>query len=367
MLDWSRFSAITGSQSIGMNADRQGETLRGRIRADLPSDIFSREPARALWFAPLVALIAVGTWTIIVAQPAWYLALPLAFVMGHAYAAMGFLAHEALHGSLVRSRRLAYFLGALGLGPFLVSPALWLIWHVRVHHSKTNHAEGDPDTFGTLEHYDTSPETRFITKLAPGSRHPASALFFAYWFTFHGQLVLWLLSKRLDGFEDLDRRRAIAETFGYAACWIALATAAGAVGAIYVVVIPHVIANALVMSYIATNHLLRPLSETDDPLTTAMSVRNPAWIERLHFRFGLHVEHHLFPTMSAKHAPAVRAWIERHAADRYVAPPHRRALAALYETPRAYADARTLCDPYAPDLRSVPIDDLESELRQALR
>jgi len=94
-----------------------------------------------------------------------------------------------------------------------------------------------------------------------------------------------------------------------------------------------------------------------------MSVRSPVWIERLHFRFGLHVEHHLFPTMSAKHAPEVRAWIERHEPDAYLAPPHWRALVELYKHPRAYADSTTLCDPYKPASTAVALADIETNLR----
>ena len=32
----------------------------------------------------------------------------------------------------------------------------------------------------------------------------------------------------------------------------------------------------------------------------------PRWIEWLTLSFGYHVEHHLFPAMSSRHAPGVR-------------------------------------------------------------
>jgi len=227
-----------------MRNNRTSETIRARIRADLPTETFARQPQRAMWFVPLVAAVVLCSWFLIERRPPWYAAVPIAVLIGHAYAAMGFLAHEALHGSLLRSRRISYVLGVLGLGPFLVSPSLWLVWHVRVHHANANHAEGDPDTFGTLDFYERSPETRFITRLAPGSGHPASALFPAYWFTFHGQIVLWFLSRRLKGFEDLDRTRAVTETIAFATCWLLLALAAGPTGSIFVIVIPHVVSNA---------------------------------------------------------------------------------------------------------------------------
>jgi fatty acid desaturase len=79
-----------------------------------------------------------------------------------------------------------------------------------------------------------------------------------------------------------------------------------------------------------------------------MSVNTLPVIDRLHFNFSHHVEHHLFPNMSAKHAPRVRAWLKANEGERYVSPPHWMAFLYLYKTPRVYLDSTTLVDPDDP-------------------
>ena len=52
--------------------------------------------------------------------------------------------------------------------------------------------------------------------------------------------------------------------------------------------------------------IVHPLTEVNDPLANTLSVTAPRWLERLHLQFGYHVEHHLFPMVSGRHAPAIR-------------------------------------------------------------
>jgi fatty acid desaturase len=328
---------------------RTPEELRKQVRAELPTDTFERQPQRALWFIPLAATAAGGIATIITVRPAWYVCLLLGLVVGQCFAAMGFLAHEVLHGSVVGSTGLQTFFGYLGFGPMMVSPTLWRTWHNQIHHGKTNKGNSDPDGFGTVERYEKAPSTRFVAKLAPGSKHPMSYLFLGYWFTFHGQVVLWIQSKYMRSFARLNRRRAIIDSAVCAAIWVAVVVLAGPFYALFAVVVPIVVTNMLVMGYIATNHFMRPLTTVNDPLENSMSVTTLPVVDKLHFNFSHHVEHHLFPTMSAKHAPRVRAWLQANEAERYVSPAHWTAVAYLYRTPRVYLDATTLVDPDQPD------------------
>ena len=334
-----------------MTTTPTAEDVRKQIRAELPEDTFEMQPQRALWFIPLAVAGFGSIATIIVATPPWYLCLVLSLVAGQCIAAMGFLAHEVLHGSVVKSTGLQTFLGYLGFAPMMVSPTLWRTWHNQVHHGKTNQGNSDPDGFGTLSRYEKAPSTRFVARLAPGSRHPMSYLFFAYWFMFHGQVVLWIQSRYMRGFRRMNRRRAVIDSAVSALMWLTVAVLAVLAGPMYLlfaVVIPLVLGNFIVMSYIATNHFMRPLTETNDPIENSMSVTTLPVIDRMHFNFSHHVEHHLFPNMSGKHAPRVRAWLLEHEADRYVSPAHWKAFLYLYRTPRVYLDATTLCDPDDP-------------------
>ena len=338
------------------------EETRKQIKADLPEDTFVRQPQRALWFVPLVATAVAAGATIIVARPVWYVCLVLGLVMGQCFAAMGFLAHETLHGSIVKSKGLQYFLGYLGFGPMLVSPSLWRVWHNQVHHGKTNMGNSDPDSFGTVSRYEKAPSTRFVARLAPGSQHWSSAFFFAYWFMFHGQVVLWIQAKYMRTFARFDRRRAIIDSVVCLVLWIAVGVLAGPFYALFVVLVPIVVTNFLVMGYIATNHFMRPMTEANDPIENSMSVTTLPIIDKLHFNFSHHVEHHLFPMMSAKHAPRVRTWLEENEPERYVTPSHVRAFTYLYRTPRVYQDANTLVDPERPDEVHAEIRDVTAHL-----
>jgi fatty acid desaturase len=341
------------------------QELRSRIRADLPRDTFDRQPQRALWFVPLVATTVGGIVVLLTVQPAWWVSLMIALVVGESFAATGFLAHETMHGAVVRSTKLQNLLGYVAFMPFLVSPTLWRVWHNQIHHAKTNAGNADPDSFGTLARYKRMPSTRYVARLAPGSRRWPSAFFFAYWFTFHAQVVLWIQAKYLRTFARLDRRRAILESILAAVAWLVVGavtvSVAGWASLLYVMVIPCIVGNAVVMGYIATNHFMRPQTKENNPLENSMSVTTLSVVDHLHFNFSHHVEHHMFPRMSAKHAPRVRAWLIEHVGDRYVSPSHAKALAYLYKTPRVYLDSHTLVDPDDLDHR-IDTADLAAEL-----
>ena len=114
---------------------------------------------------------------------------------------------------------------------------------------------------------------------------------------------------------------------------------------VFAFVIPLVIGNAIVMSYILTNHSLSPLTAINDPLVNSLSVTAPRLVETLHLNFGLHVEHHLFPSMSSRFAPLVRAELQRRWPERYQSLPLLTALGRLLATPRVYASETRLQDP----------------------
>jgi fatty acid desaturase len=99
------------------------------------------------------------------------------------------------------------------------------------------------------------------------------------------------------------------------------------------------------MGYIFTNHALSPLTRVNDPLANSLSVTVPRWVDFLTMRFGFHVEHHLFPWMSSRHAPLVRKLILERWPERYQSMPLWRALLAVHRSPRVYVDDRTLLDP----------------------
>lgn len=349
---------------LSATAAAAGPSLKHRMMEALSEDTFARHPLRALWMLPPLASIVLGTLAIVRWELAWYWALPLALVMGNSYAMMGLLAHEVLHGATVKARWLQTALGYVGFGPSLISPNLWRHWHNAVHHGKTNQGNRDPDSFGTLWRYTHQPITRLVVRLAPGSRHWYSYLFLFYWFPFHGQIVLWIHTKHMKAFKRFSATRSKIETFAFLGLWVALGVWAGWRNSLFVIVIPMAIGNFIAMSYIATNHFLRPQAANYDPIDNSMGVTTPLLLDWLHFRFSHHVEHHYFPAMSGGQLPRVRAWLLANVRERYVAPPHWKAVQYLYRTPRVYRDPDTLCDPNHLT-RTVNIADVTRALQAA--
>ena len=198
-------------------------------------------------------------------------------------------------------------------------------------------------------------------RLAPGSGTWYSYFFLFYSFMFHAQLVLWMQTRRREEFKGFERNKAIRQALLCGAAWLVLAVLSGPL-ALFTVLIPLMMANALGQGYILTNHMLRPQMDNNHPVDNSMSVRQLRWLDPLHFHFSHHVEHHLFPKMGSDQAPKVRAWLQREMPDRYVCPSHARALVALYQTPRVYQDAHTLVDPLDRS-RTVDVMALRAELR----
>lgn len=334
--------------------------LRKLIRARLPPEALINHPWRVLWALPLVTLITLGTAIVARVPMPWPAALALGVLIGNLYGSLFFWGHELAHGAMIRDRRGQDVLLFLPFLIYCLSPHLWRVWHHQAHHAHTNVAGRDPDNFGTLEDFRSRPSTRFLVRFAPGSRHWLSAFYLFTFFTLQSWGVL-LWKGRTEDFRRLDRTRALLETLLMIGFWGVVAFQIGARATLFAIVVPMMVANAVILSYIVTNHMMRPLTESLDTLATTMSVTTWKALDHFHFHFSHHVEHHFFPNMATCYAPAVRAQLRRFVPDRYLAPPHLRALVTLFGSPRLYADAQTLADPYRGE--RMAITHVEARLR----
>lgn len=318
------------------------------MRLALPREIFEPASSRLLWLAVHVALVIGGflwTWFALgEGYPLWVL-VPVTIVHGLSFAGLAFVAHEALHGALTHSKFMRRFAGQLGFLPFWVSPRLWISWHNRVHHGNTNIAGRDPDAYPTLSEYETSRAARWAVLLgAPRSGKLRGLITLALGFTLQSLQIL-VGAKKRRFLSNKHYVRAWCETALAMLVWTALGLWVGWVGFLFAYVVPLMIANAIVMAHIATNHSLSPLADENDALETSLTVSVPKWFEFYSLGFGYHVEHHLFPAMSNRHAPLVQSHLRRVAPDRYQEMPLFRALVRLWQTPRVYRDQTTLLDP----------------------
>ena len=314
------------------------------LRPQLSAEAF--EPARSrLALVPMYVAITV-TAIVAVARGwvPWPLVPVLSLVIGMGFACCTFIAHEALHGGIVRSKTLQYIVGWIGFLPFWVSPRLWVAWHNITHHATTGLPE-DPDAYATLDQYHKRATTRFaIDVFSLGGSRWRGVLSLVLGFT--GQSSVQLLTAKSTGvLTPRQHKLAYAETAVALAFWAAVAVLVGPVAFVFVFVIPLLVANTCVMAFILTNHSLSPRVTINDPLVSGLSVTTTRLIDWVTLRFGFHVEHHLFPAMSSRHAPAVRALVQARWPDRYKTMPLSEALSRLHRTARVYKTDTTLIDP----------------------
>ncbi|MBI4292371.1 MAG: acyl-CoA desaturase [Betaproteobacteria bacterium] len=319
--------------------------IRRRIFRELPQEAFAPRPVRAVAALAIASAIAIGSTLLVVAPMPAFAAVLLSVLCGAAYGSLVLIGHEAAHGAVVRSRTLQELLMWGAFAIFMLSPALWRVWHNRVHHQHTNRAADDPDNFDSVDSYHESAVVRFVAAMTPGSGRWLSLLYLPISAALVPQLILWRQSRRCQGFESLNRRRAAAESAAMAAFWCWLAFQLGLWSSLLVIVIPMLVASTIVMSYTATNHFLNPLVDDEDQLATSMGVTTHPWLDLIHFNFSHHAEHHLFPAMSSKYYPLVRAKLRQYAGERFVTPPHWKALLMVFRTPRFHVGKDVLVDP----------------------
>ncbi len=318
------------------------------LKPSLPAALFAPVRSRLAWLALHVATVVTGAIAIHGhwggAWGAWIVAL----LVGHAFAGMAFVGHETLHGAVVRDKGWRTAIGWLCFLPFTLSPRVWVAWHNRVHHGHTMQTGIDPDAYPTLEQFQHSRVTQVADFLSLARGRFAGFLTLLLGFTGQSMQIMWRMARRESAgyLSPHQHNLAVVEQLAGIAVWTALGIWLGFSGFLFAFLIPLAIGNAVVMAYIYTNHNLSPLTEVNDPLLNSLTVTAPRIFEIMHLNFGLHVEHHLFPSMSSAHAPRVRDEIKARWPERYQSMSIFRALWLLSSTPRVYKDATTLVEPY---------------------
>jgi fatty acid desaturase len=311
------------------------EALSGR----LPPDLFRSVPNRVLWLPTHALIVAACTIAIVDAHPGVLAKSGLAIIIGFSFGCMGILAHEILHGLVVEPLWLRRCLGTLCLAPLGLGPTFWTIWH-NVHHANTQHPVKDPDNWGTLE---SAPMDRIMGLLRrfANSRTPLFPFLLATGVTGHAAALLVSMRKQMT---PQQRMVTLTEFLVPWAFWLLLGFWLGWANWLFLFVIPLLLANVMINSFVVTNHFLSPLDDTGDPLASSLTVTTHPWIERLLLNFNYHAEHHLFPGMSPKFAPQVARLLKETWPDRYHQLPLGRALLAVWRTPRIYHDRLHLID-----------------------
>jgi fatty acid desaturase len=315
------------------------------LRPALGADLFNPAPSRLGWLAAHVAVAAAGIALVAAGVGGPLLALALVVPLGLAYAGMAFVAHEALHGAVVRGSAARKLVGGLAFLPFCISPRHWIAWHNRMHHGNTMRAGVDPDAYPTLAAYGASRKSRVADRLAFGGRRLAGLVTLVIGLNVQSAEVLLGSGPRARYLPRAGYALALVETAAALAFWVGLGLWLGPWRLACVWLAPLAVANVVVMAHIVTNHSLSPLTDVNDPLVNSLSVTAPRWFERYTLDFGLHVEHHLFPAASSRQLGRVRDLLVARWPERYQSLPLGRALALLFRSGRIYRTPTRLIDP----------------------
>jgi fatty acid desaturase len=315
------------------------------LKPRLPASVWRPASSRLLWLPVHASVIVVATLASAQRWLPWPGLLLLSLMIGLSFAGLMFVGHEVMHGAVLRGRWARMLVGGVCFAPLCVSPHLWAAWHNRVHHANANRLDVDPDMYGSLDTYRDNRAARFaIDNFALGGRRWRGVLSLVLGFSVQSAKILVAARSQL----RISRRAhwcAIVETLAVSALWIAVAIAIGASAFVFAFVLPLLVANAVVMLFIVTNHSLCSATDVADPMIGALSVTSARWVEWFTLDFGYHVEHHLFPAVSARHGRAIRTAILALWPERYQSMPLLAALSRVFETGRVYRDSTTLVDP----------------------
>ncbi|MFY9233473.1 MAG: fatty acid desaturase [Fimbriimonadaceae bacterium] len=320
---------------------------RQELKKTLPAHYLKADNRHLLWLIPHVGIIAGSLW-LMSTWFSWWLAPFLGILIGHSLGCLGFIAHETCHGGAIKNKTLRHLLTGIAFSPFGIGPYLWSRWHNAEHHGHTQDSGLDPDRLFQINEYRENAILKWLYRMSPLARNVVIFGFFSLMMSQHN--VSMAIAYLRDPKTTWRERIIILYQFLLPkAFWVVLTVMLGWQILLMGYVLPLLVANALVISYIATNHFLNPLADEDDVLASSLSVTMPRgfrWLDAMHLHFGAHVAHHLFPQSPSRHARKIERELKRLWPDRYHEMPITKALALLWKTPWVYdEDGKALIDP----------------------
>jgi fatty acid desaturase len=292
------------------------------LRPLLPEAAFRPAPRRLALAGLHVAVVVMG-WLAIRYLPSTF--WPVAVLLiGVSLSAIAFLAHDAIHGSVVRTRPLRDLVEILLWSLLLMPRSVYKRVH-HLHHRCTN-SEADPDRRFLPDEL-TPLASAYGRMFFPNRQWRYGPLWFLHFIAYsirHTRAALSSDPEQLSAMTAVPRytmkeRLAIALELAIIlalqlAVWFLIAHPSAHPRLAYVcaVALPVIIMSAFVSFYFFTNHGLKPVSDDADVLAGSTSIAVPRLFNWLHSNFSYHVEHHLFPAMSSDYYPMVGELLRRH-------------------------------------------------------
>lgn len=229
-------------------------------------------------------------------------------LLGVFYSSLAALTHELLHGAKTPLNSSNRILAGCGFFIFGLSPELWLTWHHQIHHSQATDSGKIEAGFGIKQEW--------ISKW--------SYALYLFYISYQVAVVTWVSVSKGDPklFRTLNQRAVIFETLSIYLLWFLFLVVFGWKSAVMTLLIPSLVANLILSSYILSRHLFRPLSLSDDLLKLNTGVVTDPFLDQIHFNFSHHAEHFLFPEMDHTKLPKLREILQAEYPDRYKALNH---------------------------------------------
>lgn len=350
-LDTENYNLKTITDSDSQTTEQAKEPIKNlayynrRISPYLPVHFFERTPLRTL-FAPFFFSLNVALiFAVLQLDLHWTIKVLAGFLIGQFNAGLAFISHETSHGQHVAKKSVQDALVLFAFSPFMVSPTYWRFWHNRLHHGNTQYILKDPDAFPNMTVYRQSKFMQRLFNWTPGAQTIRSYFYFFFWFSLQAFLNQTYMRFGNKMWAEMDHKRVTWE-FSFQALLVGTYIYFfGSQAPLYLVVIPFLIQNYTIMSYISTNHNISPLTKVNDPLMNSLTVTTNSICDFFHLNFGYHVEHHIFPRMSGAYTKKVHKEVKRLFPETYQCMPKYQALKLLYKTPRIYKNHTTLINP----------------------
>ena len=251
----------------------------------------------------------------------------LTLVTTHCLSCIGFLAHELSHNSIVRNKMQRYILELLAWGVNLIPATLWDRVHNHTHHTQINTPK-DPDRI--YLHTEKSIATKIYTKIfyvnvENFNWNPLVLFHFIPYIT-RNIIAVFYKGNAKPGivpfkpvYSTHQRKKIIIELAVISLLQIAIFLLVGKNWLAYLFASPVtlLLTSAVFNVYIYTNHFLNDVSEESDPILGTTSVKVPNIINKLHFNFSYHTEHHLFPSMNSDYYPELHKILKEKYPERY--------------------------------------------------
>jgi fatty acid desaturase len=288
------------------------------LRPLIPVEAFRRRPQRLLY-----ALVHVGCVALCCLASKhlnqWFWYLMLCVVAGHSLACLAFFSHELSHNAVMKRSVLRRLLEILLWGYNFIPATLWDEVHNRAHHLHVN-TPRDPDRRFTLDQK-TALTTVYSNLLYPSRQTlPWNPLVFVQFLGYISRNIIsalsggeWGMLPAAPSYTHRQRWMIVFELLAIFGIQFSIFCLCGFNLIRYLFLGPGslMVASAVVMAYVFTNHFLNPLHDENDPVASSTSVVVPKLVDWLHCHFSYHTEHHLFPAMDSRFYPIVSRELSR--------------------------------------------------------